>query len=98
MVQRQGEALAPVDVVVNFEDGESAHEQWDGQYRWIRFVYDKPSKVKSAVVDPEQKLALEANFTNDSRLSKEDTRGAAKWYVRWIFWLENLYFAAGFFS
>jgi hypothetical protein len=98
LVQRLGEALAPVDVVVNFEDGESAHEQWDGQYRWIKFVYDKPSKVKSAVVDPDRKLALEANFTNDSRLSNEDTRGGAKWYVRWIFWLENLYFAADFFS
>ena len=50
------------------------------------------------MVDPDRKLALEANFTNDSRLSMEDTRGVAKWYVRWIFWLENLYFAAGFFS
>jgi hypothetical protein len=98
LVRRLGEAVAPVDVVINFESGETVHEQWDGQYRWIKFVYDRPSKVKSAVVDPEEKLALEANFTNNSRLSKEDTRGAAKWYVRWIFWLENLYFAAGFFS
>jgi hypothetical protein len=98
LVRRLGEAIAPVDVVVNFENGETVHEQWDGQYRWIKFVYDKPSKVTSAAVDPQRKLALEANFTNNSRLSKEDTRGAVKWYVRWIFWLENLYFAAGFFS
>jgi len=61
-------------------------------------VYEKPSKAKSAEVDPGRKLVLDANFTNNSRLAKEDNRAAAKWYVRWIFWLENLFFAASFFS
>jgi hypothetical protein len=98
LVRRLGEAIAPVDVVVDFENGDAVREQWDGQYRWIKYVYERPSKVKSAEVDPNRKLALEANFTNNSRLAKEDSRGAARWYVRWIFWLENLFFAAGFFS
>src|SRR5207253_5723728 len=38
-LQRLGEALAPVDVVVHFDNGEAIHEQWDGQYRWIKYVY-----------------------------------------------------------
>ncbi|HLW79921.1 MAG TPA: M1 family metallopeptidase, partial [Terriglobia bacterium] len=97
-VQRLGEAVAPVDVAVRFENGETAHEQWDGQYRWIKFAYDKPSRVKWAEVDPEQKLTLDANFTNNSFTAREDNRGAAKWYVRWIFWVENLLFTATFFS
>jgi hypothetical protein len=96
VVRRLGEAVAPVDVVVRFEDGGVAREHWDGQYRWTKFVYDKP--VASAVVDPRGKLALDANFTNNSRTAKQDNRGAAKWYVRWIFWLENLFLAASFFS
>lgn len=98
LVRRLGEAIAPVDVVIQFENGEAVHEQWDGQYRWVKYVFEKPSKVKSAEVDPTRKLALEANFTNNSRVVREDNRGAAKWYVRWIFWLENLLFAAAFFS
>ncbi len=98
LVRRLGEAIAPVDVVIQFENGEIVREQWDGQYRWIKYVFEKTSKVKSAEVDPERKLALEANFTNNSRLFNEDNRAAAKWYVRWIFWLENLFFAASFFS
>jgi hypothetical protein len=98
VVRRLGEAMAPVDVLIQFENGELVREQWDGQYRWIKFVYERPWKVTSAEVDPERKLALEANFTNNSRTSEEDNRGAAKWYVRWIFWLENLFFAASFFS
>jgi len=96
VVRRLGEAVAPVDIVVRFEDGGVAREQWDGQYRWTKFVYDKP--VASAEVDPQGKLALDANFTNNSRTAQQDNRAAAKWYVRLIFWIENLFLAASFFS
>lgn len=98
LVRRLGEAVAPVDVVIRFENGETVREQWDGRYRWIKYVYERPSKVASAEVDPARKLALDANFTNNSRTREPDNRAAAKWYVRWIFWLENLFFAASFFS
>ncbi len=98
VVQRLGEAVAPVDVLVTFENGETAREQWDGQYRWVKYAYEKNSKVKWAEVDPEGKLVLDVDFTNNSYVTKEDNSGASKWYVHWIFWLENLFFAAGFFS
>jgi hypothetical protein len=98
VVRRLGEAVAPVDVSISFDNGETLKSSWDGKYRWARFVFEKAAKVTSAEVDPERKLALEANFTNNSRLATEDNRGAAKWYIRWIFWLENLFFAAGFFG
>jgi hypothetical protein len=98
LVRRLGEVQAPVNVVVHFEHGAVAREHWDGQYRWAKFVYERPDKVASAEVDPERRLALEANFTNNSLVTKQDNRGAAKWYVRWIFWLENLFFGASFFS
>jgi hypothetical protein len=97
-VRRLGEAAAPVDVVVQFENGEVVRETWDGQYRWAKFVYERASKVQSAEVDPAGKLVLDANYTNNSRLANQDNRAAARWYVRWIFWLENLLLAAGFFS
>jgi hypothetical protein len=97
-VRRLGEAVAPVDVLVAFDNGEMAREQWDGQYRWIKYEYEKPGRVKWAQVDPEGKLALDVNFTNNSYVVKEDNSGASKWYVHWIFWLENLFFAAGFFT
>jgi len=98
VVSRLGEVLAPVDVVIRFDNGEVIQQDWDGKYRWVKFVFEKPSKVISAEVDPQRKLALEANFTNNSRLAEPDNRAAAKWYIRWIFWLENLFFAGSFFS
>ncbi len=97
-VRRLGGVRAPVDVLVHFEHGAVTREHWDGQYRWVRFTYERPDKVASAEVDTDRKLALEANFTNNSLMVQEDNRGAAKWYVRWIFWLENLFFGAGFFG
>lgn len=97
-VRRLGGARAPVDIEVKFADGETAHEHWNGQYRWARFSYEKSVKVVSAEVDPQHKLALDANFTNNSLTLKSRKLFAAKWYVRWIFWVENLFFAAGFFS
>jgi hypothetical protein len=97
-VRRLGGAKAPVDVEVKFANGELAHEHWDGKYRWAKFTYEKTDKVESAQVDPGEKLVFDANFTNDSLSLKRDKLFAAKWYVRWIFWIENLFFAAGFFS
>ena len=98
IVRRLGGARAPVDVDVKFDNGMVAHEHWDGNYRWTKFTYDGSHKVVSAVVDPSGKLVVDANYTNNSRTVKANSLFAVKWYVRWIFWIENLFFAAGFFS
>ena len=98
LVKRLGEVQVPVDVLIHFSNGETVRENWDGQYRWIRYEYVKRAEVDRAEVDPSRKLALEQNFTNNSRTAKEDNRAAATWYVRWIFWLENLFFASAFFG
>ena len=98
IVRRLGGGSAPVEVDVTFDNGMVAHEHWDGKYRWAKFTYEKTAKAASAEVDPKQELVLDANFTNNSLALKSSTRFAAKWYVRWVFWLENLLFAVGFFS
>jgi hypothetical protein len=97
-IRRLGGASAPVDIDVRFDNGKVVHEQWDGRYRWTEFTYDGTHKVVSAVVDPSRKLLLDSNYTNNSRTGKANSVFAAKWYIRWIFWIENLFFAAGFFS
>lgn len=87
-----------MDVVIRFKNGEVVREQWDGKYRWVKYVYERASEVASAEVDPAGKLVMDTNYTNNSRAAKEDNGAAARWYVRWIFWLENLLLAAAFFS
>jgi hypothetical protein len=90
-LRRLGEVRLPVEVLVEFADGRTARETWDGQYRWVRFRYPG-AKVVRATVDPDRKIALDVNPGNNSW--NEDAgvarRAALKWAARWMFWLQHL--------
>ncbi|MBI2620137.1 MAG: M1 family metallopeptidase [Ignavibacteriales bacterium] len=98
VVKREGEAIAPVDVLVVFEDGRKVREFWDGVYRWKKYVYHTDSPVRYAVVDPGLKLAMDVNYNNNSKVSRpRDFRSlsARKLASQWMFWVQNyLEFAA----
>jgi hypothetical protein len=90
-VRRLGEVRLPVEVVVQFADGHSAREWWNGQYRWTRFRYPG-AKVVRAVVDPERKIMLDVDPANNSWVDEDGVarRAALKWAARWMFWLQHL--------
>jgi hypothetical protein len=90
-VKRLGEVRMPVEVVVEFADGGSTREAWDGQYRWARFRYPG-KKVVRAVVDPERKIMLDVNPANNSWVDENGLarQAAVKWAARWMFWLQHL--------
>ena len=91
-VRRLGEVRMPVEILVEFADGRSARETWDGEYRWVRFKYPGPGRVVRAVVDPEHKLAIDVNPANNAWVedSGQARRAALKWSARFLFWLQNL--------
>jgi len=91
-VRRLGEVVLPVEVLVEFTDGTLATERWDGRYRWTRFRYHGPARVRRAVVDPERKLALDVDPANNAWVEETGVarRAATKWSGRWMFWLQNL--------
>jgi len=89
IVRRLGEVKLPVDVLVVFEDGEEIRETWDGQYRWKKFTYQKPSRISKAVVDPEFKLVLDINQTNNSMMRKPNKLAPFKWVSNWMAWLQH---------
>lgn len=94
VVKREGEAIAPVDVLVVFKNGEEKHEQWDGQYRWKKFTYQSDSPVSYAIVDPDMRLALDINYNNNSEVIREGgfrSLAARKYASKWMFWLQNLF-------
>jgi hypothetical protein len=98
LVRRLGEAKMPVEVKINFDNGESITEVWDGQYTWKKFVYKKNTKVASAIVDPEHKNVIEINYTNNSKIMKKDYTASLKWTSKWMFWLQHLLEICAFFS
>jgi hypothetical protein len=93
-VLRLGGVRLPVEVQVEFEDGQLVRETWDGQYRWTRFVYHRPVKIRRATVDPDGKLVIDVDPSNNAWVDETEpqaSRAALKWSTRFMFWLQNLF-------
>ena len=91
VVHRKGEIAMPVDIKVVFEDGTEKHESWDGggkpgEPRWKRFVYETAKAVAWAEVDPDGKLALDANRWNNGKRIEPET--APRRQI--VGWFQNL--------
>ena len=71
-VQRLGEVMLPVDVLVHFKSGKEVLEQWDGKARYRNFEYHGADPVVWAKIDPDQKLAMEVNLLNNSYTTDPD--------------------------
>ena len=74
-----------------YEDGEESIHDWDGQDTWILITEVRPSKLRYAVVDPDEVLALDIHPNNNSRFrKKQPTRAATKWAGFWMIWVQDL--------
>lgn len=91
-VSRRGGVRLPVEVLVVFADGTEKRETWDGRDRWTRFTYKAGPKAVRAAVDPDGKLALDVDPSNNAWIAAEGTarRAATKWALRYLVWLQNL--------
>jgi hypothetical protein len=89
-LRRLGGARLPVELLVQFEGGATASERWDGKDRWQRFRY--PRKVVRAAVDPDAKLALDVDPSNNAWVEERGVarRAAFKWSARFLLWLQHL--------
>jgi hypothetical protein len=98
-VRRYGDGLFPVDVRVQFANGESVRERWDGRDRWKVFVYERPSRAVAAQVDPGRVLLLDVNYTNNTfTLDPAAKPAATKWSLAWLVWLQDLLLTYGYFA
>ncbi len=88
-VVRKGEVALPVEIVLRFEGGSTHRFSWDGEARWTRFRVKGP-RLLEAVVDPEEKILLDLDRTNNGRRLEADPRAASRWTARTVFWTQNL--------
>ncbi len=65
-LERVGELIFPVDVLVHFDDSTEIMESWDGKERYKDFTYRKPVRVEWVKIDPEYKIRMDVNFINNS--------------------------------
>jgi hypothetical protein len=99
LVRRYGDGVFPVNIQVTFESGEEVLEPWDGEARWRELTYTRPVRVGSAVVDPERRLLLDANFVNNSRTVQPRNMAAARrWTLWWMVGLQDALLTWGLFA
>jgi hypothetical protein len=71
IVQRRGELVVPVEILVTFEDGTSKRETWDGGGRSRAFTFEG-ARVRSVVLDPEGKVPLDLSRLNNGWVRQGD--------------------------
>jgi hypothetical protein len=65
LVARQGTLVMPVDVDVTLKDGTTTRLHWDGKERFARLPFHGNSPIAFAVVDPDHKVLIDRDRTND---------------------------------
>ena len=83
-VHRKGDFIFPVDVLIRFDNGETAHAGWDGRDRWIRYAYDKKAKLLSAEIDSDRAIGLDKDRFNNSFVAQGAESGRHKLIHYWI--------------
>jgi hypothetical protein len=89
-IERLGDLALPVDLLVSFEDGTEARERWEGRESAAEFSYAGPSRVRWAKVDPDGKIMLDMNRINNSVTTEPSSVPFWKYFVKALFWLQNL--------
>jgi len=85
MVRRKGSFVFPVKLEVGFADGSKEQATWDGEDRWARFSWDKPSRVVYAQVDADQNVPLDVDSFNNSLTLRRDRTARMKLTNYWVF-------------
>jgi hypothetical protein len=60
-------------------------ERWDGQDRWVRYVFRKKAKLQSVQIDPGYQVTLDRDYLNNSRVIKSQRAAIAKIATYWMF-------------
>lgn len=96
LCKRNGEVKFPVELLVTLASGEQIKDSWNGKDRWMKFKYKTGFPIVLAQIDPENKLVIDIDFSNNSKKAKSDNRAALRWSSKWLFWMQNLlqWFAA----
>jgi len=95
LVRRIGGVSLPVTIALTFESGRVERVPWDGVDRWKKLTRVTSDRLAGAEVDPDHRLWLDANWTNNSRRSMPDRTAAATWSARVLFWVQQLVALAG---
>jgi hypothetical protein len=65
-LDRIGDMMLPVDVLIHFTNGDEILEKWDGKARYKDFTYTGYREIQWVKIDPEFKITMDVNYINNS--------------------------------
>ncbi len=71
-LERLGEVMLPVDVLIHFDNGDEIMEKWDGKDRYRDYSYTGYRKIEWVKIDPEFRITMDVNYINNSMTTKPD--------------------------
>jgi hypothetical protein len=71
-LQRIGEVMLPLDILIHFNNGDEVLEKWDGRARFKDFIYTGCRQILWVKIDPEYKIKMDANYINNSMTVEPD--------------------------
>jgi hypothetical protein len=81
----------PEKLVVKFEDGTSETLRWPAGERWHRYVFERPTAIASAQLDPAREVLLDLNKLDDGRTRERASLAARRWTLEFKAWAELAY-------
>ncbi|MGH9768339.1 MAG: M1 family metallopeptidase [Blastocatellia bacterium] len=79
-------------------DGRQWSDTWVINDRWKKFKFMTESKLLTAEIDPERKVLLDANLTNNSKTDSIGMGGAVRWSSGAMYWVQAILQAFSFLS
>jgi len=87
-LERPGEIVLPVEVLVHFDNGDEITENWDGKARFKDYTYTGTRKIDWVKVDPDYKIRMDVNFINNSMTSKPDRVPVRRFSNKYIIFMQ----------
>jgi hypothetical protein len=84
--------------LTNSKDGRQWSDTWIIKDQWKKFRFVTGSKLVMAEIDPEQKVLLDANLTNNSKTDSSGVGGAVRWSSGAMYWVQAIMQALSFLS
>jgi hypothetical protein len=87
-VRKQG--YFPVECLITLADEKEIRSVWSTPEKWKKIVFDDPSPIKYAAIDPLYKVPLDRNFLDNSKVCEPTTSGLKRLSTKIGFFFQNL--------
>ena len=88
-VRRRGTLSFPVDIELVMRDGSRRRESWDGQGSFKRIAWRGPIGLRSAIVDPDDRVPIDSNLENNRASTPDGNRPSApRTLERVVYWMQ----------